>query len=222
MSREYTRRLSIIGDVPAFGEVVLFDDFESSLVWTKAETAGDTIFELDITTLYSGNHSLHLKTRTTDSAEDDFIRASRRFPSPPSGLISMALLFLCPDFTPFKSLKISINVQTATSTKALVFQYDIINGVFQYRNSDGGFTNITDLTLTLAPLFWHLLRFTADPTAGFYKYFNVNEYSHYPVKIPIYEPSNGAALSSVAHIEIITAGAAPAELFINTFLIHET
>ncbi len=221
MSREYTRRISTLGSVPTHGPFTAFDDFESILKWVQNVGTGDSIFELDPTIANSGNQSLHLKTRTTAAAEDDLIGAIMYTHMLPSKKLNQSILFRSPDFTKIKEIKFFFDFYNIPLRHFAQIIFLPNTAKFQYADHENIPQDIPDSDIKPYPDAWHRIQLLAD--------LNINKYialifdAHYfdLSHLKLFTDSHLLNTYFLTYINIATIGAAPCELYLDDFLLHE-
>lgn len=221
MSREYTRLISVVGNVPAHGPIVLYDDFEHLLKWTKYLGEGDSVFELDPSFSFSKNQSLHIKTRTTDAAENDIIGARLLSYIPPSKRLNLSTHFSCPDYTLIKLLQFWFILFDGTNKHHSLLQLKTATPIWQYRDSIGTAIDVPDSGLLPFDNAWHRIQLLAD--------LNTHKYIHmildnnlFDLSALTYQHETDPKLTHLeVEIQIRNTGAAPCELHIDDFLLHE-
>lgn len=227
MSKEYTRAQSILGNIPEHGQIMCYDDMEGLLKWQTAGTGGDTVFEIDTNRAYHKSKSLHLKTRTTGTADNDNIHAIRGVYFLPSLRINAAFLFHCPDWSKIEFAVFSFRLFDGTNFLTAALRYDAPNTKFQIIDETAVWTDIPDAVIDLedispdGPLAWHILSFAANLSTP--KYINcfINQHAF---TLSAFTPRSAAsAVKPMLDTDVIlnTIGAAPCELFIDSFLLNE-
>ncbi|MBA7633908.1 hypothetical protein ES703_41479 [subsurface metagenome] len=221
MSREYTRQISVIGNVASHGPVILFDDFESLLKWGIYSGEGDSIFELDPTLAYYGNQSLYMKSRTTDAAEDDIIGANRRLYMSPALKLNQAVHFLSPDFTKINKIVFYFTLADGAVIHYPTVVFDPNTPLLQYHDFENNPQTVPGTNYKPAINTWHRLQLLANLVSN--RFIGITLDSHFYDLSPysLYTYANPASTRLDIYLMIYTAGAAPAELYIDDFLIHE-
>lgn len=81
MAREYLRETVVLGSLDVFGDVLFADEYESStLLWTGSGDGADYGVARATGAAYMGAYGLELKTRSTEPAIGDVVRATVRLP----------------------------------------------------------------------------------------------------------------------------------------------
>ncbi|MBA7538213.1 hypothetical protein ES705_30487 [subsurface metagenome] len=221
MSREYTRRVSILGNIPVLGPVTLFDEFDDPIKWTKGGPGGDFIFEHDPNYSFNGRQSLHMKTRTTDSTANDIITATRYVHIPPTSKILTAFLFSTPDRSKIDFLSLELTYDNGITAYISRLVFLPLTPTWQYNNSAGVNTNIPESTRPLKDSTWHRIAFATD--------FLNNKHIHALINRDLFDLSSldlstGAGLNEEClyiSLNLKNIGANPSEIYIDTILSTE-
>ncbi|MBA7545414.1 hypothetical protein ES705_37782 [subsurface metagenome] len=221
MSREYTRRIAIVGNVPAHGPIIYYDDFEDLLKWSKLGGEGDSIFELDPTDAFSKNQSLYMKTRTASAAEDDLIGAYRYLYMLPSKKPNQAIHFKALTFTTIKHLIFRFILYDGVNQHSAGVRFVPGTPTWQYKATDLSWPAIPDSGYPLAINTWHRIQLQIDLNTNKYLSLIVG-HRHLDLSAFQYFFDPDTTDSHMYNIiEIETIGAAPCELRIDDFLLHE-
>ncbi len=221
MSKEYTRSVNVLGQIPVAGQLVFYDDFEKNLHWIKSGTGGDDIFELDPTLSKHGNQSLYMATRTADAALDDFIVASRRFYLLPSKVMSIFSNFRFPDHSLMKIFTTNFLWHDGITTHTAYLRFTPNTPKWEYLNSTGGLTEIPSLALKLSNNAWHLFHLKVNFSTGHYLSLQVDHQVIDLSDIPLSISGTSDDTSMLLQHEIGTIGASPTDINIDDVLVHE-
>ncbi len=222
MSKEYTRLIAVLGNVPSHGPYLYFDDFEHLLKWTKFAGEGDSIFELDPTVAYSQNQCLYIKSRTTNAAEDDVIGAHIYTYLSPSLKLNQSIHFKCPDFTKTKTIIFYFIHYDGTYAHSAAVQFLPNTPKWQYRDINGDFQDIPLSAYSLHYNAWHRLQLEVNHNTHKYVSMTIN-HLHFDLFDLNYllNPDDSTPTCFYSIINFSTIGAAPGELRIDDFLLHE-
>ena len=221
MSKEYTRSVNILGQIPITGQIVIYDDFENILHWTKYLGAGDDIFELDPTVAKQGSQSLYFKSRTTDAAEDDFIGAYRSIYLLPSKVMSFLGNFRYPSFLAIKYIAFMFQWFSGTHLHTARVNYNPNVPSWDYNNSAGAPIVIPGFDTKLSTDTWHSIILRANFAIGNYLSLQVNHMTADLSGLAFQVAENTANSFLTKTIFLATAGAAPATLYLDEIIIHE-
>ena len=221
MSREYTRRIATLGNVPTHGPFIYFDDFENLLQWTKHEGVGDSIFELDPTIAYSKNQSLLIETRTTNAAIGDRIGARRDLYMLPSKKLNASIHFFLPNTIKITSLDFYFSYDDYAGERRPEILFLPNTPIWQYVDAAGNPQNITGSAHPLALSTWHRVQLLADCNINKFialiiddKYFDLSAFTFFSNEVP-----NPLALQMIFAIK--TSTASPCRAYLDDALIHE-
>ena len=221
MSKEYTRSMSILGSLPVAGQIVLFDDFESILNWTKTEGEGDSIHELDPSLSKHGNQCLHLKTRTTGADTGDIIGTKRILHLLPSKVMSFSIAFRTPNHVRIDTILFLFKWKDGSQDYNAQIRFKPNVPSWEYYDSAGQYTLFTGLDEKPAIDTWHFINLKVNFATHHYLSL---QYDHLLADLSALAVNLGAGAtdtSSSAWIQFQTAGANPAELYLDDALIHE-
>ena len=158
MGIEYTRLVTILGQIPFANRIIISDNFEGLLKWQQYEGTGDSIFELDPTIAKHGNQSLYMKTRTTAHAEDDTIGAEKTLHLLPTKILILLNNFLIPSYANTKILDFAISWFDATSIHTAGIRYLTSTYQWQYYSPGETHVNIPNANVPLLENIWHFLK----------------------------------------------------------------
>lgn len=149
MGKEYAREITVMGSVPHLGPVVLQDDMESLFKWTQAHGTGDSVFEKIDTVAYNGTSSMHMKSRTTNAAENDAIEGWRDSYLRPGKRYRLECLFMPDAGAQVKFILFEPKIWDGTTYHLLGVRFDGINSKWQYRATGPTWTDIPGGAQTL-------------------------------------------------------------------------
>lgn len=162
MGEEYLRQVLIMGLVPVLGPVVVYDDMEDLLKWTKGGTGGDDSLALDAALAYNDNKSLQLKTRATAGVEDDFVTATRSVIQRPGERYAVELLWRFDVTARLKGFSVEMVLYDGVEYHRCGVKYDMDNGIWMYSDGLTSWANIIGSDQAAAASAWHRLRFEFD------------------------------------------------------------
>ncbi len=221
MSKEYTRRLSILGSIPRHGPIVFFDDFEDLLKWVFTATGADFIAELYTNLALYGNQSLHLKTRTTGTADGDSVIADVFISMHDSQTLKLTAPFRITSLTDLEFIGIQFSLFDGTNeNRAGIFYYGNTPDL-RYWDATGNRVPITGSGQTLRADIWHTFHLLVDMSSGSYISAGVNQNIFSLAGVPFLESADATNSSLKVSLRIEAAGATPAEAYFDEFLITE-
>jgi len=221
MSKEYTRIITTLGNVPLAGSVILSDDFESILKWIQSSGTGDSIFELDPTIALRGNQSLYMKTRTTSAAANDKIGANFLTHILPNKIVTFIGSFRYPTYNTMKTLQFEFYWSDGARLYIARCQFLPNTPKWQYINSLGNDTDIPDSDTLLYSNSWHTVILKMD--------FNTLKYISLQVDHLLFDLSNFSLYDSQPmttsrfehYIYITTIGANPTSINLDEIIMLE-
>lgn len=224
MGREYTRDLSILGNIPKAGPIILQDDFEEHLKWTKgggAGAGGDAIFELCDTVAYYGNNSLLMQTRTTGTTDGDIIHAERYVPLLPSLKLNMFGLVRMDSSDPVsKYWAFSFLVANGSTHREGKVRYDFANTKWQYLDAPASWVDIPGGAIGFQTYAFNRMALSLDFLNENYISFTWNQHIFSLANIPLSPDSNPNVLQT-ATLELTTGYLGIPFVWLDNILIHE-
>lgn len=221
MTREYTRSVVILGQVPFVNQIIYHDDFEHTLHWTKGGTVGDFIFELDPTISKSGSQSLHIKTRTEGSLDTDGIYAKILMYLRTTKLVNIIANFHSPDFTKMSEFSLELSFKDGTLIHKVGVKYIPTPPGFQYMIQDENYAPIPDSALSINSITWHQLTLSANFNLHKYRFLDINHIHHDLSLHSTYSDTSTEPTYLEAIFQIINKTAEPCEIYIDDVTIHE-
>lgn len=173
MGKEYTRSLSIIGNVPSLGSVIYFDDFETGFDW-YTEGIGTEIAEKSNEAPYQGAYSMKLGTQASTPLEADWVKASRYIPVPSSKLMVIEFLIFSNTSKPFGDLELYFQSDDLSNIKKSAFFWDFDTKLWHYRNSAGSYTSIPGSSFKPTGKSWSRVRAVIDLYSNKYVSLQIN------------------------------------------------
>lgn len=122
--------------------VLLMDDCEGALTWTKSGTAGDSTLSLDAEAAFYGATGMKLVSRTTGAAAGDTIQAYKGVDIPESGLLVFRAKIRCPNTARLDKIDLSAAVYIGATYKEAVLRWDEQLGKLQYKDDTGAFVDL--------------------------------------------------------------------------------
>lgn len=162
MGKEYERQIMVLGEVPSLGPVLLFDDMEGLLKWAQVGDLGDDVFEKSAAVAFNGSASLHIKTRTTNSAEDDETSGQRILFERPGLRYSIECIYQFLVQGDTKGVWFKVEMSDGALRHRIELKFVAISSKWQYRNSGNTFTDVPGGAQGLLEAGWHRIRFEFD------------------------------------------------------------
>ncbi len=221
MSKEYTRLVSILGQLPFADRIILLDDFEGSLKWHKYQGDGDAIFELDPTLSKHGNQSIFMQTRTTSHVEDDVVGMTKYLHLLPTKILTLLTSFYIPHGDETKFIEFVFNWYDGTLIHTASIGYILATHYWQYYTDGEAYANIPASNVPMNDITWHLLKLAIN--------LNANKYISLQIDHRIYDLSTLSSFSDTnpsgshlrATISAHASAAAVGSLNIDDLAIYE-
>lgn len=221
MGKEYTRDITIFGNIPLEGKIIFFDDFSGPLKWLESGTGGDTFFELDPTIAFTGLQSLFLQTRTTGAAEDDEIIATRSTHLLPSKTVAFLSRIISYDLGDLKFLFIKIYFYSGTNQYITSIRYTPSTQEWHFLNSSNTYSLLALTYPYIVTNTFHRLALLVNFSTNYYHSFQFNDQSidlsSYPLRSIV--SAGDSRLQTIIHA-VATAGA-PFSFNIDQITLHE-
>ncbi len=221
MGKEYTRPIIVTGLLPFSDRIIYHDDFEGILKWPDEGSLGDYIYELDPSVSLHGNQSLYLKTRTAGAIAGDNVFAARYDHLRPSKVHNFITNLRSPDWTKMLSCEIYLsysdgNIGTVAAIKLRPNIPDI-----QYYTTGQDYASIPDSEYRLYNNSFHQINLKINFAT--YKYLSLTvDHRFFDLSALTFFSTPALGFGYLkTKIWITTAGAAPAELYIGTTILHE-
>ena len=162
MGQEYIRRITVLGEVPSLGPVMLFDNMEDLFKWVEAGNMGDSVFEKIGTVAYNGSACLHMKSRTTGCASGDVIIAKRTLYERPGKRYRFEMLWRFEAKANCEKMTVRSKVYDGTYVHYVYLYYDAQNDKWRYTNSAGVDADVPGGAQLLNPATFHRLQMGWD------------------------------------------------------------
>lgn len=221
MGKEYVRNITVIGEVPSLGPLILFDDMEGLFKWGKTGTGADYTVEKDATVAYNGLACLHLATRASNPAEDDVVAAHRYLYPRPGKRYRIELLFQYENSTFCKLLEFDFSIQDGTYLHNIFIRYDPVNAKWQYKSAAGAWVDVVDGAQGLLQAGWHRLVFEFDQNAKEFKSLVCDAKEMDLSGIRYQVAGNGADQYAKLDFKVVAGSTTPPEVYIDDVLIME-
>lgn len=155
MGKEYVREMAVVGSVPSLGPVIVFDDMEDLLKWAQVGDLGDDVFEKSAAVAFNGSASLHMKTRTTASAEDDETSGQRILFERPGKRYRLECIFQSVNNPNTKSIWFKVELCDGALRHRIQLLWTVVGNEWKLRNTGNTFTTIVSANQLLLDTGWH-------------------------------------------------------------------
>lgn len=161
MGQEDVRRVTVVGEVPVQGAIVLFDDLEGLFKWGTAG-AGDGAATKVTTKAFRGSASMKLTTDSGTPAAAQSVNASLNTFILPPQVYEVSCVFQIDDTSVATEFEILVYVNTGSELYKWGVRWDGVNGQLDARTANGSWTAIAGSDTTLADDSWHFLSYSFD------------------------------------------------------------
>lgn len=201
--------------------VLCMDDCVGAMNWTKSGTGGDDLLEHAAAAAFFGATGLHLKTRTTDAAQNDSIVAQKNFDFPASGLLVYRAKLNSPSLAAANSISLQTNACAADTLNSFSLNYNPAGPALYYIASGGNPIELTGANIEITDNQWqtieivlNLLTMTAISVTWCGHTYDLSGVGMF-IGIP------DSATYTQLRISLITTAAAPAELYADAIYAGE-
>lgn len=220
MPKEYIRQVMIIGSIPRLGQVIVFDDMEDLIKWTKDGNTGDFDVTKDTGKAYNGDASLKIETRATSPADGDWCLAERFCYLQIGKRYSIEFLFMTLNTTNVQYVEFDGRWQDGATFHDPYIRYDAQANKWQYRDSAQAWQDIPGGSQNLASNCWHRVKLVVDRDLKQYISFNCNALEVNLAGISYYSLPSALTEAFDPRIRLENNGAAQAILYVDDVLIR--
>lgn len=221
MGEEYIRRIMVLGLVPSFGPVILFDDTEDLLKWAATGTGADFVCEKSQSYVYNKDYGLHLATKVTTPADGDLVSGYRYIFSRPGKRYRLELLFLFPSATDPEWVGCQVNINDGAYLHKCGLRWHPVAERWYYLKSDDTWAHVTGLTKSPYHGKWHRLVMEWDQSAV--KYVKaVCDSDEADISDLVYRKESAVgSIGADVFLYVEAAGAAQAHCYFDDVLVME-
>lgn len=219
--RDFFGNLPIVAGMGFMRGVMLLDDCEGTFTYVISGTGGDDVHEYLAAAAWQGTYGLHLKTRTTNTANADVVTAQKLFDFPATGLLVARLrvtpLVVARCGSILVTLAIDDGAQQYTATLALL----VSTGAVSYLNSAAGYTAITALATTFTAGQWYTVELAINAKEAKYQHVRFNGLAADLSTLDLYNPAATAGRCAQLGLSAVATAAGPAEIYADNLVVHE-
>jgi len=220
MGKEYLPQVQVVSTVPSPAEVVLAEDFEHGFNWAITATTGG-IYRRDPAATFQGPYGFYISTRTTTPASGDSVTIHRYVGLIRGKYLEFAVRFLASPDQSEGNQDFTIKIRKGTQYYQFGIRRLESTELLQYLDSEGNWTNITGITLTLLVDVWHYLRFVIDVTDMKYVCVDTGmERADLKNISPYTTTLAGTSLYAIVGVTITTTAAAATDIYLDQVFIR--
>lgn len=221
MGQEYIRNSLNFGGIDKGSGVLLFDDCETTLNWSKSGTGGDDVCEISDTKSHFQSKSLHIKTRTTDAADNDYIKITKMCPISKTGIVTARCFINFPDISNVEKFIFNFTFGNTINRYEANFSYRPNVPDFNYYNAAGTETDINELKFNAIDNAWLLFEASFDILNNVYNSVSINNIKKELTDIPLYDKGAYALFYASFSFWLYATAEAPAEAYIDNISLRE-
>lgn len=202
--------------------VTLLDDCEGTLAWSKSGTGSDFSVAYDTAAAFVGLKGLHLATKTTTPAEDDYVRVYRYLEWTETGLLVVRARFASPDISDVKEIHAIITNDDGSFLHQGEVKWDSSDGRVKRRTGSAAWQNTAVLSGALADGQWNSMEIVVDVTEEKWVYVRM-----FGQKVDLSDAglwwNSGAGGYKALSVEFtcVAVGANVAELYVDQIYVGE-
>lgn len=221
MGKEYTREILVLGQVPHLGPVALYDDIEDYLKWIKANGVGDSVLEKSQTLVYNGDYGLHIKSRTTAAAEDDFVSGYRLLYQRPGRRYRFECLFVPDAIAAVKLIYFKLLISDGVLQHQVFVSMDRASGKWTYKSSGGGTADFPGGDQALVADSYHRVLFEWDESKKQITRLVCDGLELSGLELDYYTTASAAAVSMRVDVGLQAGASPPGEIYVDDVLVLE-
>jgi hypothetical protein len=176
MAEDYIQRVQLISSAATQEKVLLLDDFEGLLKWSKTATDANATITKDGSIALNGSYSLKLFCGDDSPAANDYTQARRFFPNRRNRTLDAQCCVYLPDVSAVKYFDFVVTAFKNTKLFTAGVQIDIANNCFNYYDFEENWTDLEVATHFLEDDRWYHLRFKIDLETGLYTAGNICDF----------------------------------------------
>lgn len=220
MGKEYIRRVSIVGESPIAGEIVIYDGFEDLFKWISTGD-GNGAATKDNTLAFTANASMKLLSDSGAPAEDQAVAANIRAMVIPGAIYDFQLDFRFQNVTHVKSFLFYVDYQTPSDRVIMGLNFLPGTPQWQYRSTDAAWATLTGMTQTIEPTYWNRIAFGLNLNTGAYIDCILNDQTYDLSMLSSTKSATTRPPSTLFYIEGACAGANQIWINIDNYLIQQ-
>jgi len=218
--RAFERTVSVKGQIPYLHNILLWDDFEELFRWDGSGNAGDWAVEKTTKRSYIKSASMRIATRVTSPAAGDWAKATRHSYVIRTATLKGACHWLMTDDTAIDYVEFLWTLYSGTYRYQAGIRYFPGTGKAYYLDETGAWTDTGAPGQYLAKGAWHRFSLSVDYYKRTYLELESDGLTGSLEDKSLYIVPDTSRVELLTELSVITAGAAQAEIFIDTFLIE--
>jgi hypothetical protein len=201
--------------------ILLLEDCEGYIQWSKSGTGGDDILTMSNVAAFRGSYGMRLKTRTTGAAAGDEIFASRCLGWPESGRLVYRARIRPVGDAAIASVGLQLAVGNGVRIHLAGLAYYPNTGEVKYVDDTGGWVAIAALGQLILDIEWVSVEIVLDVLTFAYVSVCCNGLRASLAGVGMYDSGASTRRYVNPGVQVLTAGAAPAEAYADDFYVGE-
>jgi len=162
MGQPYVREVQVTGLIEKLGRVQFADDLEDLFKWRGTGTGVDWVVEKSTTVAFTGNASLHVKTKATTPAPGDNVFAAFDMGLPYSKQLSAELVWKVVKNADTDAVYFRFTLYDGTTAKYAILRWLPPEGKWQYYAPDATYKDVPGGEQRLFENRFHRLKMKVD------------------------------------------------------------
>lgn len=217
MAKEYTRTQSIIGNIPALGPILLYDNFENNFRWTD-NSGNDAKVIQSLSKPFDGSKSAYFLTdfANTAQAQCQFLTQVGL-----SNIIYCEFMFYLVTQAKMTNFKFELIYKDGVNNHTSGVNWLRATSKWQLFTDSGDFADLTGGGQSLYNGAWNRMAYAFDINTDKYTFFRCNNLTVDATGVSLFNEENGGTSYLDAFLTLIDAGAANAEAYVDSLLIRD-
>jgi len=147
MGREHIPAASLTSHHGFARDVLLLDDCQGTFNWTAAGTGGDDVHAYAAAAAFTRLKGMHLATRTTAAADNDYLSATRRLGLPESEVLRLQCRLNIPLMAKVAEVDVQLSINDGINLCCFAIRLMCLSGLVQREDTDGNWVTIPGITV---------------------------------------------------------------------------
>jgi hypothetical protein len=221
MGRDHFPNLPIGAGMGFSRGIMLLDDFEGTFTWVVGGTGGDDVHALAPAAAWQGTYGLHLKSRTTNSAENDYTIVQKIFDYPASGLLVARVRTAPIVVANTKRIEIGLRIDDGAQQYAATLRVAVSTGKVYYLLTAATWVEIPILATTFVGGTWYTVELAIDCLAQKWISARFNGFTADLSAIPLYNDAASSGRSALLTLDVDASAAGPGEAYFDNAYVGE-
>lgn len=171
---EKQRITTPVSEVPVCHPAIFWDDASGTFNYVTTGTGADYVAEYNTAAAHSGVEGIHLETRTTDPAADDYVSIVKRLWLPPTQLITLEFLWSIPNYPSEAYFFAILHWYDGAFHRTAQLRFSFTTGDVHYYDDEAGWTPITAFDFANQTNTWNHVIFALNHRLNMYQFCSLN------------------------------------------------